>query len=415
MNLVPTHRDLNFINNSNMTKSINRRGFLRTGITGAAGIIALSPSLVRASASEQENKIIYRTLGKTGLKVPVISFGVMRADNANLCKAAHEKGIRLFDTANGYQNGNNEIMLGNLLKDYPRDSFLLATKVKPIGVDREGKPSDQTTAESFLEKFNISLTRLKMDYVDILYVHDISNPELLEYKPIINAVKKLKKDGKIRFMGFSTHRNEPAVINAAAATDTWDVILTSYNFKQTYISELQTAIKKANSAGIGIVAMKTMAGGGFLDKEKTKPLNTSAALKWVLSNPDVATAIPGMTDFDQLDLNVKLLTDISITEAEKKDLIVASTETGLYCTGCTKCIPACPRNLPVPDLMRAYMYAYGYSNPAMAYSLLGELGTSDNPCKECVTCKVECTKNFNIKEKIADISRLVSVPADFLT
>ena len=82
--------------------------------------------------------------------------------------------------------------------------------------------------------------------------------------------------------------------------DTFDVILTSYNFKQTYVNEMNSAIKKANQAGIGIVTMKTMAGGGFLDKEKTKPINSSAALKWVLSNPDVTTTIPGMTDFDQL-------------------------------------------------------------------------------------------------------------------
>jgi hypothetical protein len=72
-------------------------------------------------------------------------------------------------------------------------------------------------------------------------------------------------------------------------------------------------------------------------------------------------------------------------------------------------------NLPVPDLMRAYMYAYGYSNPALAYSLLSELGTGDNPCSDCSLCKVECTKRFDIREKIADISRLVNVPEDFLT
>jgi hypothetical protein len=118
-------------------KIINRRGFIRTGITGAAGIVALSPSLIAAASSGQQKDIIYRTLGKTGMKIPVISFGVMRADNPNLCKAAYEKGIKLFDTANGYQNGNNETMLGNLLKDFPRNSFFLATKVKPIGVDRE--------------------------------------------------------------------------------------------------------------------------------------------------------------------------------------------------------------------------------------------------------------------------------------
>jgi predicted aldo/keto reductase-like oxidoreductase len=397
-----------FKNNDIIMKNINRRGFLRTGVAGAAGIVALSPSLVSAATSNQQKDVISRTLGKTGMEVPVISFGVMRSDNPNLCKAAYEKGIKLFDTANGYQNGNNEIMLGNLLKDYPRNSFYLATKVKPAGVDREGKPSDQTTSEDFLSKFNTSLSRLKMDYVDI------RNPEMLEYKPIINAVKNLKKEGRIKFIGFSTHANEPVVIDAAASMDYLDVILTAYNFKQTYITELNNAIKKASKAGIGIVAMKTLAGGGFLDKEKTKPINSTAALKWVLSNPDVTTTISGMTDFDQLDLNIKILADISITDQEKKDLIIASAERGLYCTGCTTCLNACTMNLPVPDLMRAYMYAYGYSNPAMAQSLLSELGTNDNPCKECSLCKVECTKKFDIREKIADISRLVNVPSDFL-
>jgi predicted aldo/keto reductase-like oxidoreductase len=394
--------------------NINRRGFLKTGITGAAGIVALSPALIAAESSSQQNEVIYRILGKTGMKIPVISFGVMRADNPSLCKAAYEKGIKLFDTANGYQNGNNETMLGNILKEYPRESFYLATKVSADGVDKEGKPTDKTTEEAFLEKFNTSLSRLKMDYVDILYVHGVSNTALLEHKPILNAVKKLKKEGKTKFVGFSTHRNETALINAAAESKSWDVILTSYNFKQTYVSELTSAVKKAAEAGIGIIAMKTMAGGGFLDKEKTIKINSAAALKWVLSNPDITTAIPGMTDFDQLDLNVRLLTNLSITDEEKKDLVIARAETGLYCTGCTKCIPACRMNLPVPDLMRAYMYAYGYSNPAMAHSLLGELGTTDNPCKECNTCQVKCTKNFNIREKIADISRLVNVPADFL-
>jgi uncharacterized protein len=395
-------------------KNLNRRSFLRTGITGAAGIVALSPGIVSAASSNQDQNIITRTLGRTGMKVPVISFGVMRADNPNLCKAAYEKGIKLFDTANGYQNGNNETMLGNLFKSVPRNSFFLATKVKPAGVDREGKPSDQTTAEDFLNKFSTSMSRLQMDYVDILYIHDIRNPEMFEYKPIINAVKKLKKDGKVKYIGFSTHANEPAVINAAADLDTFDVILTSYNFKQAYADELTAAITKASKSGIGMVAMKTMAGGGFLDKEKTKPINSTAALKWVLSNPDVTTTIPGMTEFDHLDLNVKILADITLSDNEKKDLIAAASETGLYCTGCTKCLPACPMKLPVNDLMRAYMYAYGYSNPKMAHALLSELSLSNNPCQNCNVCTVNCTKNFNVREKIADISRLVNVPSDFL-
>jgi predicted aldo/keto reductase-like oxidoreductase len=306
-------------------------------------------------------------------------------------------------------------MLGNFFKDYPRESFILATKVKAIGTDKDGRPTKQTSVEDFMDKFNTSLSRLKMDYVDILYLHSVSNPELLEYKPILNAIKKLKKEGRIKFMGLSTHTNEAKVITAAAASGNWDVILTSYNFTQTYVEDLKIAIRKAAEAGIGIVAMKTMAGGGFFDKEKTKPINTTAALKWALSNPDVHTTIPGMTDFSQLDLNLKVLADTDLTDAEKNDLIVPIAESGLYCNGCNNCIPACPKNLPVPELMRAYMYAYGYSNTSMAHSLLEELGTGENPCNECDECHVECVKNFMVRDKIADISRLVNVPVDFLT
>jgi uncharacterized protein len=398
-----------------MIRQINRRGFLKTGIAGTAGIMAFSPSLLPASSPVRENDIIYRTLGKTGLKIPVISFGVMRADNPGLCKAAYEKGIKLFDTANVYQNGNNETMLGNVLKEYPRDSFLLATKIKAGGLDKDGKPTKQTTTDDFLEKFSISLSRLQMDRVDILYVHNVNNPEVLFSKPVLEALKKLKKEGKVGFVGFSTHSNEANVIKAATEKGKWDVILTSYNFMQTYAAEMQSAIRNAAEKGIGIVAMKTLAGGGFFDKEKTKPINTTAALKWVLSNPDVTTAIPGMTDFDQLDLNVKILSDITLTDNEKSDLLIPTAESGLYCNGCSTCVAQCSRNLPVPDLMRAYMYAYGYSSPAMAQSLLTEIGISDNPCNQCSECTVDCVKKFRVREKIADISRLANVPAEFLT
>jgi uncharacterized protein len=393
---------------------LNRRGFLKTGITGAAGIMTLSPVLTSEISSLQEKKTIFRTLGKTGITVPVISFGVMNADDSNLCKAAYENGITLFDTANGYQNGRNEEMLGNLLKTYPRKSFILATKVKPIGLDRDGQPTLQTTPENFLEKFNTSLKRLGLDYVDILYMHSVDNPNIIDHKPLVDLMKKLKKKGKTRFIGFSTHKNMPAVITAAASMNIWDVILTTYNFKIANIDEMNAAVKKASEAGIGIVAMKTLA-GGYLDKERTKPINTTAALKWVLSNPNISTAIPGMTNFSQLDLNVKIMEDITFTEQEKKDILIASAESGLFCSGCDNCKHSCPFKLPVPELMRAYMYAYGYSNLSMAYSLLTDLGTGSNPCNSCETCKVKCSRNFSVKEKISDISRLVDVPADFLT
>lgn len=394
-------------------KNLSRRGFLRTGVAGAAGL-ALAPAMGASPAIISDREIIHRRLGNTGIEVPVVSFGVMRADNANLCKAAYENGIKLFDTANGYQNGNNETMLGNLFKDYPRDSFYLATKVKPSGADRDGKPTSETSTDDFIEKFSSSLARLKMDYVDILYVHDVSTIEMMESKAILNAVRKLKKEGKARFIGFSTHRNEPLVIGAAASSGNWDVILTSYNFQQAYRKELDEAVRKAAAAGIGIVAMKTLAGGGFLDKERSKPINAAAAIKWALSNPDIHTTIPGMTTFDHLNVNLKILSDVSLSEQERNDIFLAGASEGLYCSGCHNCLSTCSRHVPVPDMMRAYMYAYGYASPSMARNLLAELGIDSDPCASCSTCSVNCFRGFDIKGKIADISRLGAVPAEFL-
>ncbi|NMC39867.1 MAG: hypothetical protein GYA43_01640 [Bacteroidales bacterium] len=93
----------------------NRRKFLRIGAAGAAGAIVLKGS-ASPSADLQEKTVATRILGRTNIKIPVISFGVMRADSPALCRAAWENGIILFDTAHGYQNGNNESMLGKPAK-----------------------------------------------------------------------------------------------------------------------------------------------------------------------------------------------------------------------------------------------------------------------------------------------------------
>lgn len=383
----------------------------------------MSTEFAEGKPSKQEKKIIYRTLGKTGIKVPVIGMGVMNANNPALIKAAMDKGITFYDTANGYQNGRNEEMLGEVFKEYPRNSFIISTKVAPNRVDTNtGIPTSATTPEDFLEKFNTSLKRLRMEYVDILYMHKALSPEMVNFKPIVKVMQQLKKEGKTRFIGVSTH-NLPKIIDAMVKAGIWDVVLTTYNFLNTEliranseppVFNMDIAIKKASDAGLGIVGMKALAGGGFLDKARTKPINTTAAIKWVLSNPNVHTTIPGMTNFDQLDLNMKILEDITLNDQEKKDLSFAQNEAGLYCIACNNCIPDCKLNLPIPEIMRAYMYAYGYANKELAYTLLTNLSTGDNPCSKCEKCSATCTKNFNIKEKITDISRLVNVPSDFI-
>ena len=120
-----------------------------------------------------------------------------------------------------------------------------------------------------------------------------------------------RRKGYTRFLGVSTHKNEPDVIDAAVDCGVYDVVLTAVNFKQDHYPSVKAAIARAAKAGVGIVGMKTMA-GGFLDKEKTKPINCKAALKFVLQDPNVTTTIPGITSFDQLDENASVNQDLAI-------------------------------------------------------------------------------------------------------
>ncbi len=393
---------------------MKRRNFFRSGIAGAAGLTLLGNRAIAGNGKTNEGDIIYRTLGKTGIRLPVVSFGVMRSDNSSLVRAAYEGGMKLFDTAHGYMNGRNEEMLGGFFSTLPRESFFVATKVKPAGVDsRTGLPSRETTAESFLSMFNLSLSRLKVDYVDILYMHAADSVEMVRHKETVKTMLDLKKQGKVRFIGISTHKNEPLVINTMVEDGIWDVVLTSYNYRQTYIADMNSAIEKAAAAGMGVVAMKTMA-GGWLDRERTKPVNVQAALRWVLSNPDVHTTIPGITAFDQLETDLRIMRDIVLTEKEKADLLAEASIPGLYCNGCSNCVPGCPNNLPIPELMRAYMYAYGYRDAAMASELISHTAVKADPCSGCESCTASCVRGFDIRGKVSDISRLVNVPYDLL-
>ncbi|MDR0814231.1 MAG: hypothetical protein LBN37_00600, partial [Bacteroidales bacterium] len=201
------------------------------------------------------------------------------------------------------------------------------------------------------------------------------------------------------------------VIDAAIKSKIYEVVLTAYNFKKP--AALKAAVKRAHDAGLGVVAMKTMA-GGFLDKERTQKIDAKAALKWAWKNPNIHTAIPGFVSFDELEVCVEAANHPEMTDAEKQFIADASCKHGLYCQGCKSCIAQCPEKLPIPDMMRAYMYNYGYKSPMLAKDTILALNLSDNPCKNCTSCRVKCTNGFQIAEKISDITRLRAVPDEFL-
>jgi len=282
-----------------------RREFITHAARGLA-IGGIAPILSQPSSvvPEKEGEVLtYRTLGKTGLKVTTVSFGLLRSDNPGLLSKAIRMGINHFDTANSYQRGNNEKMLGEVVKkEGGRSRLIIATKVMLPRKQKAGKFTAEATKDRFIKNFEEGLKRLQMDYVDILYLHNIASPQMVFHEPALKALTQLKKEGKVRFAGISVHLREEEIIQETLKRDFYDVILTAYNFKKDNKEAIKKSIASAFQKGIGIVAMKTQVGG--YDVVSSPGINPfQACLKWVLNDSHVACAIPGITNFTQLEEN----------------------------------------------------------------------------------------------------------------
>jgi predicted aldo/keto reductase-like oxidoreductase len=398
---------------------MGRRDFLKSSVAGLGGFIYLGsqenqPFLLVEDKREDEKRMVYRVLGKTGIKVPVITMGVMNTDNPNLVKAALNAGMFHLDTAQTYQRGTQEAMIGEVLKERSRDSFSIATKARPSIDQNTGLYSAEATEEAYAQKIDTSLKSLGLDYVDIFYHNNIWVRETALYEPILKTLEKAKKAGKIRSIGISTHRNEPEVIQAAIDSKVYDVVLTAYNFRQQHAAEVKRAIAKAAEAGLGIVAMKAIGGRAIMEKPGAESIDAKAALKWVLQDSNVHTIISGFTTFDQMNMNLSIMKDMALTKSEKESLREATLLSGLYCQGCGQCVSQCAYQLPIPDLMRAYMYVYGYRNLVAAQDLLFSLNLPAVICGDCASCPVKCLNRWNVSDRIHNVVRLREVPPDFI-
>ncbi|MDR1407475.1 MAG: aldo/keto reductase [Tannerella sp.] len=395
------------------TKKLNRRDFFRLTATAGAGALIMpevaASTLKINSADKGENVYPMRTLGKTGITIPILSMGVMRADNPNVVRAAYNAGITFFDTAHGYQNGQNEVMLGNFFKDKPRDSFQIATKGK------FDYPLKDTFEKDFTALLDLSLKRLQMDHVEIFYTHALDKMEHVTDERVLNLLKKFKADGKIRNIGFSTHALNPAMIDAGVETGAYDVILLSYNFKLHNLKETEDAIARGVKAGVGFIAMKTMTGAAE-DTEGKKKIDARACLKWAWQNENITTIIPGFSNFDELDECLAAVKSPVLTENEKQYLAMLGTQEMMFCQQCGKCRDMCVEHLPIPDMMRAYMYAYGYKNASLSKETLVELNLPEKTCSKCgKNCKVKCTSGFDVARKIAAVTPVLHVPDALLS
>jgi len=394
------------------TTGIGRRDFLKSTATSLGGFAYLSASLTRPPDTPERFEGT-RMLGRTGIRLPIVSMGVMNTDNPQLVRAALDAGYVFLDTAQGYQRGTNEAMLGEILKDRPRNSFVIATKASLPKDQATGGYGLHATEEAYTKKIDTSLKSLRLEYLDVYYHHGTWTREATLHEPILSALQKAKKAGKIRAIGVSTHRNEPVVIDAAVESKIYDVVLAAYNFRQQHAADIQKAIAGAAGAGLGVVAMKSM-GGNRGGAYASSQIDARACIKWVLQDPNVHTVICGFTTFDQMTLDMSILKDLTLTAVEREQLRKASADAGFYCQGCGGCTGRCAQALPIPDLMRAHMYLYGYRNLVAAQDVVLSLALPRDVCGECGACPVACTNGWNLRDRVRDVVRLRDVPTSFV-
>jgi len=406
-----------------MTKEadgFNRREFLTRTLSGVAGagilgvssrVLAQSPA--DATDKNSVNEILQRTLGKTGIKLPIVNMGVMNAQLPALITKSYEIGVRHFDTAAWYQRGRNEEMLGKAIKELGvRDEVVIATKVY-IPHEQRGM-SPEEAKETFLRVADESLSRLQTDHVDILHSHNVTNLEYLNNPGIHEALQILKEQGKTRFIGFTTHTNMAQCINEAARSGFYDVISTAFNYAMMDDQDLLKVLKTAASKQIGLIAMKTQCAQYWYrqyvpessQKHYEGRIMHTAVLKWALRNDFITTAIPGYTNFDQMGEDFSVAYGLDYTPEEKSFLEDRNVRLSMgVCLQCNHCVSSCPNSVDIPTLMRAHLYATCYANPYEARDAMDSIhsGKGIRTCVSCKTCEATCSHNIDIARRIGDL------------
>lgn len=394
---------------------MDRRHFIKnTSIT----LLATMTGTGQGNNKPLTGQMKYRRLGKTNMKISEISLGGSPVPPEAIFRQAIERGINYVDTSSSYMGGNSERIIGKLLKEYP-GKFYVATK---IHAGREGHDS----IEVLEKEFEGSLKRLDVDCVDILLVHGARTPDILANDDVLNLFEKFKKQGKIRFKGVSCHQDPVGVLTAAVRSGNYDIITIAYSaFSGSLVREdgvyadylqrsgIEQLIDLAKKHDVGVIAMKTMAGGNRQDLSKYREKGLSlprAKLKWVLENKYVASALSELLTFDILEENLSACGS-PLTAGERMALIEHVTSfSSRYCRMCGQCMKTCPREISVPDILRYALYCTEHGKTTLAknkYKRLPAASRYDN-CNLCGRCLKACPNRLPIIPMLQSAHQLLA-------
>ena len=372
---------------SNTDCNNSRRAFLKKlGAIGAGSMCAAVAPLTQASENNISATVPKRPFGKTGENVSILSLGgVLRSSDLLVFRQAFKMGVTYWDTADSYGWGRNEKAIGKYFSKYPNDR-------KKVFLVTKATSSDP---EKLTEKLNTSLERMNTSYIDLYFIHYVTDVRDELTDEVKAWAERAKAEGKIRLFGFSTHKNMENTMLAAAQLEWIDGIMMSYNYRIMGTEKMKKAVDACVQAGIGLTAMKTQAAFSanfyasigsetdsalklterFMQKGYTAE---QAKLKAVWDNPHISSICSAMPNMTILQANVAAAlnkTELSARDKRALNLYAHETSAG-YCAGCADiCESVVSLNVPISDLMRCAMYNNSYKDRNQAVALFDGLST----------------------------------------
>ena len=366
------------------------------------------------------------------LSLSQLGFGAMRlplkeeksvdeALTARMTDYAIAHGVNYFDTAWPYHGGESERVMGRILKNYPRESFYLATKY----------PGHQISETYDVRRvFEKQLEKCGVEYFDFYLLHNVYERSIDVYRSkqwgIIDYLLEQKKNGRIRHLGFSTHAGIPALTQFL---DEYGNVMEFCQIELNYLDwTLQNAKEKCellNARGLPIWVMEPVRGGKLakLPGDLAEPLRAiepdaseaSWALRWLMDIPGVTMVLSGMSDLSQMQDNVRTFEAHRTLSASEREMLLSIAEklkNALPCTACRYCCDGCPQGIDIPRMI-SVLNEIRFAPTVNAIMGIEALPEENKPssCIGCGACAAVCPQNIDIPSAMEELStRIRALP-----
>ena len=357
-------------------------------------------------------------LGMGCMRLPVIDGNYAKVDIdtvRQMVAYAMEKGVNYYDTAWPYHGGASEKVLGEVLGEYPRESFCLATKFPGFDLNNMSKVK---------EIFEAQLERCRVEYFDFYLFHNVCELNIDAYLypkyGIMEYLLEQKKKGRIRHLGFSTHGTLETVVRFLDAYgEHMEFCQIQLNWLDYKMQNAKAKVELLKERNIPIWVMEPVRGGKLVSidsayEAELKLLRPEAsvvewAFRFLQSIPEVTVTLSGMSNMEQLKDNIATYeTDKPLSEAEVQKLFgIAHDMTAkntLPCTACRYCTEHCPMGLDIPKMIELYnehVYSGGGFLAPMAIRAMSE-EKKPSACIGCRACEAVCPQNIKISEMMSD-------------